>query len=424
MKTIVSALQAHPQVSDYKINLHEKQSYELFFVKGRLETVRCTETTDKEVTVYADHGEFKGDASFYVYPSTDVVQLKALIGEAVGKALLIDNKTYTLPEKEEGSYVVESNFASFEPGELAARIAKAVFAANDVENAALNAVEIFINRHTERVLNSKGLDKTQVRYDAMVEAIPTYNGEKQSVELYEQYNFGSFDEQELVSEIAGKLREVRARYEAVKPEEAIRCPVILNREELQSLFENIAYDLSFGAVYMQANLHKKGDAIQKDITGDAIGIVMAGEADGSISSRKFDGDGLRLTPTRIVDGGKAAAYHGGNRFAQYLDEVPTGDMNCICVDVGTVTEEEFTQGESLEVISMSGLQVDFYSDYIGGEVRLAYHRRDGVTVPVTGISISGKLSEVLGSIRLSEKPGVFDSYTGPEKAILTGMTVF
>ena len=424
MKTIIELLKKHPQVSDYKINLHEKQSYELFFVKGKLETVRCTDTCDKEVTVYVNHGEFKGDAQFFVYPSTDEMQLQALIEEAVGKALMLDNKNYELPEKEEGSYTVASNFADYAPADLAAHIAKAVFAANTVENASLNAVEIFINKHTLRVVNSKGLDKTQVKYDAMVEAIPTFNGEKQSVELYEQYNFSSFDAADVAREVAGKMAEVKARFEAVKPEEAINCPVILNKQELESLFGNLVYDLSYGSVYMKANLHKKGDAIQKNITGDRIGLVMVGEAEGSVNSSKFDSDGLALGSMRIIENGVAVNYHGGNRFAQYLGEVPTGDMHCFCVDAGTAGEEVFTAGETLEVVSMSGLQVDFYSDYIGGEVRLAYWHKDGKTLPVTGISISGKLSEVLGSIRLSEKKGLFDSYVGPEKALLTGMTVF
>ena len=70
MNTMIAALKANAQVSDYKINLTAKESYECFYVKGRLETVRCTETCDKVVTVYVDHDGFKGDSQFYVYPST------------------------------------------------------------------------------------------------------------------------------------------------------------------------------------------------------------------------------------------------------------------------------------------------------------------------------------------------------------------
>ena len=73
---------------------------------------------------------------------------------------------------------------------------------------------------------------------------------------------------------------------------------------------------------------------------------------------------------------------------------------------------------------MSGLQVDFFSDYIGGEVRLAYYH-DGESVrAVTGISISGKLSQVLGSIRLSKESTVYNSFVGPRQAILQDMKIF
>ena len=84
----------------------------------------------------------------------------------------------------------------------------------------------------------------------------------------------------------------------------------------------------------------------------------------------------------------------------------------------------FTQSPCLEVLSMSGLQVDSYNDYIGGEVRLANYNDGNTITPVTGISITGKLSEVLNSIRLSKNIAVHDRYVGPEKAILSGMKIF
>ena len=73
---------------------------------------------------------------------------------------------------------------------------------------------------------------------------------------------------------------------------------------------------------------------------------------------------------------------------------------------------------------MSGLQVDFYNDYIGGEVRLAYYHDGSKTIPVTGISISGKLSEVLNHIRLSAETAVHNGYSGPRKALLSQMQIF
>ena len=73
---------------------------------------------------------------------------------------------------------------------------------------------------------------------------------------------------------------------------------------------------------------------------------------------------------------------------------------------------------------MSGLQVDFFNDYIGGEIRLAYYCDDEKITPVTGISITGSLKQVLSSIRLSTETAVDDSYSGPAKAILSQMKIF
>ena len=73
---------------------------------------------------------------------------------------------------------------------------------------------------------------------------------------------------------------------------------------------------------------------------------------------------------------------------------------------------------------MSGLQVDFYNDYIGGEVRLAYYHDGERSIPVTGLSVSGSLNHVLEHIRLSSRLSLQDSYYGPEKALLKEMKVF
>ena len=422
MKLIIDALTSNPQVSDYKVNITAKESYELFFVKGKLETVRATSTCDKQVTVYADHGECKGDSQFFVYPSTTQEELTTLVEKAVEKALLINNKTYTLPENEAGCFEVPSNFQDYELPALADTISKCVFRANTLPNADLNSVEVFVNRYTETVRNSRGIYKTQVRYDAMVEAIPTYNGENESVELYQQYNFSALDEAAIEAEIRGKLQEVKARYEAVKADFPLEGNVILNKLELSELFSNIAYDLNYGSQYSHASLFHKGDAIQKNPTADKLCITMAGLLPGNIRSACFDSDGMALGSTVIVEDGVAVNYFGANRFGQYMGEIPTGNLRCLKVAPGTAKITENTPG--LEVVSMSGLQVDFYNDYIGGEVRLAYYRNGEKTVPVTGISITGKLSQVLSHLQLSEKTAICDSYEGPDKAILSDMKIF
>ena len=103
MMNLESMLRADSRVTDYKINIHQIKSYEMFFVKGKLETVRRTNTCDTQVTVYVSHGEFLGNADFLVYPSTTDEALAELLSQAAAKAMLIDNKPYSLPAGETGT---------------------------------------------------------------------------------------------------------------------------------------------------------------------------------------------------------------------------------------------------------------------------------------------------------------------------------
>ena len=424
MNTIIKHLQSHKGVSAYKINLRRKESYELFFVKGNLETVRNTDNTDKEVTVYVDHGDFRGHAQFFVYPSTTEEELDKLVEEAAEKAKLIDNPHYELVAGETGEYAVPTNFDQWDAADLAAEISNTVFAANTLDVTSLNALEIFINRITETVVNSRGLHRKQVRWTGMVEAIPTATEKGESVELYEQYNFNTLDLPTLSVEIGEKLQQAKARHDAKRLEITGTPKVILNAQELSELFWNFAYDLNFATVYSHHNLYKKGDQIQTAPQGDTLGITMTSALPGCAGNRCFDSDGMTLADQRIIDSGKAVAYHGSNRFAQYLSETPTGSLPCIRLDAGSADEADLTAGPYLEIVSMSGIQTDFYSDYVGGEIRLAYWHDGQQIRPVTGISVSGKLSEVLNNIRFSKELTVSGNYGGPKKAIIEGMNIF
>ena len=198
--------------------------------------------------------------------------------------------------------------------------------------------------------------------------------------------------------------------------------MILNKQELGELFRNISRDLHFSTVYAHAGLFHKGDDIQTAPTGDTITVTMAGSLPGNIRSACFDHDGMTLKDTCIVENGKAIAYYGDNRFGQYLQETPTGNLRCLQVKPGTACAPY--PGAYLDVRSMSGLQVDFFNDYIGGEIRLAYYCDGEKTIPVTGISITGSLKQVLSSIRLSCSSAVYDGYCGPDQAILQDMKIF
>ena len=224
---VIDILKNTSGISDWKVLSTRTESTELFFVHKNLETVRSTDTTDVKVSVYVSHDDSLGEATFSVYASYDDAKIAEEIEKAKKKANIISNQPYSIPENEKGDYVSGSNFVNYKPHQLASFISKACFEADDMDGSSINALEVFVYRDEVSLRNSRGIDKTQVKYRAMVEAIPTFNGEE-SVELYEQYNFTEFERELVKAEISKKMREVRDRYEAKPPVNKLTFPVVLD----------------------------------------------------------------------------------------------------------------------------------------------------------------------------------------------------
>lgn len=422
MKDIITLLE---QAKDcqFRVSTRQTESYELYFVHEKTETVRATSYTTRSVTVYTDHDGFKGDYTFNISPSDTEEQLIKKIADAKERSLLICNEMYSLPAAEQENSEIPSNFSGRSLQELAAAIADACFGADMPEGGSINALEVFVYRETVTVQNSNGLNKSEHKYRAMVEAIPTWTEDGQSVELYEAMNFTNLDEAEITAEITEKLREVRDRYHAKKPNEQLSVPVLLRTPEIAQLAGELVRPLNYSSIYSKTNLYGKGDDVQQRTDGDAITIECKAGVPGSRFSALFDSDGSALRDRVVIEGGVAKSAYGNNRFAQYLKEECTGELPCIEMTAGTLTDDELRGMTYLECASLSGLQVDLYNDYIGGEVRLAYLVKDGVKTPLTGISISGKLSEVLPTLRLSDSRRTHDNFFGPDRALLQKMTI-
>ena len=425
MIDIISLLKGNNQVSDFRVKWLLTDSYEAFYVHKKVEVLRAVSTEECSVTVYVDHDGGKGESSFSLYDSTTLDEAKRKIELSVERARMICNNAYEIPCGDKAFYDVESNMKDYAMNELCEKIATAVFKAETFDCGSLNAVEVFVTKRKENIVNSKGVDKTQITYSAMVEAIPTWTEGGESVELYENYRFTHFDEQDVISEIEGKMVEVRDRRIAQKPAVPMNCPVVIGAKEIDSLIDELCSQLNYSSVYSHANVHSIGDKMQENPVGDGLTVEMKGAIEGSPFSAKFDDDGLTLKDKVIVENGVVKGYFGSNRFGQYLGEKEiTGNLYCMSLCLGSATKGVLSGKQYVELVSLSGLQVDLYNDYIGGEVRLGYlYNEAGEKTPITGISISGSLKSALNAIRLSNQKTVKGAYEGPDFAILEGLTV-
>lgn len=412
-------------LNGWRVSETATESYELFFVHKNLETVRATDTVSTKATVYVDHDGKKGDSTFSVYASMTEDDLKKKIAAAAARAKLVFNEPYDLPAGGTLNVALPTNMDAEDMKTLGCRIAEAVFAADTVEGGSINACEIFLYRDTTRVRNSRGVDKTQRVCRVMIEAIPTFTTAQESVELYEDYRFTAFEPEKVTAEIAARMREVRDRAQAVKPQTPMTVDVLLRPFEIWCLLTELADDADYAAVYSHSNLHQLGDDLQANGTGDKLTFSLQGILPGCDQSAYFDADGVTLRDTRIIENGVVKNYYGSSRFGQYLGvQEPSGDLPpCVHAEPGTLNDSDIQSAPCLECASLSGLQVDLYNDYIGGEIRLAYYFDGEKTVPVTGITMSAKLSDVLASLRLSSRVCRERAYEGPDRLLMKGVAV-
>ena len=424
MSKAIELLKQNSQLSGWRVNETATKSYELFFVHKKLETVRATDTVTTGVTVYVDHDGKKGESSFELSAAMGEAEIQKKIDAAVQRARLVFNEPYELPDGEEMDKNMPSNVWDAEPKALGARIADAVYAADTVPGGSINACEIFLYKDTIRVINSRGINKTQRKGRVMIEAIPTFTEGMESVELYEDYRFTEFDADKVTAEIARRMAEVRDRFQAKKPETPLEISVLLRPAEILEMLWTLVDDLNYAAVYSHGNLHKTGDDLQENGTGDKLTVTLKAQVPGSEKSSWFDTDGASFHDTTVIENGVVTANYGSSRFGQYLGiQEPTGNLPCVKAEAGTMAKTDMNAKPYLECASLSGIQLDLFNDYIGGEILLAYYFDGEKTVPVTGISMSGKLSDVLKTMRLSREAVIEGAYEGPSLLLMPQMKV-
>ena len=404
----------------YLINQENRETYQLFFVKDQIETVRGGSFTEAEITVYLNHDGFLGDSKFKVFASSSDEEIIATIKEAKAKALSINNKPYNLVAKD---ILEDDNHDDRSLKEIAKDISNAIFSVKGHERSKLNATEVFVNRINKRVVNSLGLDKSSHSYKFMIETIPTYDSNNESVEIYAQHNFSIFSRKEIEEYIAEKLFEVEARGNVKKEKLPANMNVLLREEEVETVLSEFVYQLTYSSLFNQRNALNVGDKVQEEGDCDLLTLTMRGNIEGCSESALFDNDGSSFKDKVIIDKGVVKGFYGGNRFSQYVGQENTGSLELSELALGTLSKDGLKNEEYLECLQFSGIQCDYLNDYVGGEVRLAIWHKNGQKIPVSGFSISASLKEMLNHARLANYDVHSPSYHGPKFIYFRNMNV-
>ena len=422
MDRLINILKSDKELSDFKINYNKKESGEVFYVFDKIETVRLTNTLTVNVTIYIEHDGTLGLKSFLVASTATDDEIRQKINEAKIVARTIKNEKFDLVENIKSDDKLDFIFEGEKLLDVAKKVGNALLDVKTDKESGINALEVFASNITSGIINSRGVDRKVHTSNLFVEAIPTFTKDGDSVELYEAIETKELNFDKLREEIKEKLEEVENRYNAVKPLQELDLNVAFRAKELEQLFGELVYDFNYRVIYSHSNLLSVGDKLQTAPQYDKINLTLRGKIAGLAESALFDSDGSTLVDTKVVKDGVVAASFGSKRYADYLKKEPTGALSCVDLEPGSVDFKSYNE-PYLEVVSMSGLQFDQYSDYIGGEVRLAYIHEGGNITPITGISVSASFSDVLNKVKFSKEMAKTSAYNGPKYALFEGFKI-
>lgn len=414
LNKIIQILQSKG-INKWLINEIKTVSYEQFFVLQKLETTRKVETLESYVTIYNEFMEndttYLGNYSFIINHNISKKELENLINEAIYASKFVKNEYYELVKGDKKKTYVNKNKPS-NPFDLLQEIAN-IYISSSNQTCMFNSLELFYENTIVHLMNSEGVNYKKDVYKITVEAIPSYKDNEVKTELYRMFTYDDIDFNKIQEDSKNAIKEVLLRAKAMPSNYHGKANIILKDENVREMLQELISTLNYHSVYTKSNFKEIGDNLQ-DNPKSKLNINL-------IPSRKadfFDSDGVLLKETVVVSSGKIIDYFGNNRFGFYLNKKPTGMLPKMKVKPGNKKITDLKANSYIEIIDMSGIQVDLYAGYIGGEVRLANYYDGTKVYPISGFSFSGNLNGCINTFELSKEVTDIRGYVGPKYVLL------
>ena len=429
LEQIRKLLSENKNITGYKICETKIHSNELFFVKKNVDMDRAKDVHHFNVTVFIDSEEngkkLTGSSSTFLHPTMSEEEMGKAIDEATFAARYVKNPYYPLV-KPVSTYqkLPESKFEKESFPYWMNEITKAIYRNDIFDQGGINSCEIFLEKVETRIVNSEGVDASSVSYQCMVEFITTWKEEGEEIELYRCINCSDFDAELLASEVKNMITICRDKAIATSTPALHTFPVILTRGAVKDFFSYYHFKSSASFVYDKYSTWKVGDQLQgENVKGDRITIILDPLINNSTASASFDEDGFALSPIKLIDQGVLKQFAANMRYAHYLGVQPTGSIGNLVVERGSRTAQELQAEPHLMAAAFSDFSLDELTGDFCGEIRLAWYYDGEKTVPVTGGSISGNVSELHHEIYLSKERQKDNGFEGPLMVKIMNCTI-
>lgn len=411
------------QLYGYKIINNHTHRYDLYFIKQELDMNRYVDTNEYELTIYKEFADNKlGIASAMFDESMDIDEIEEKIEELIFNATYATNKKFDLVKKANFKNVVKDvNFHKESLKEAAFMIADAIFDTDKYDKGFVNSCEIFVYFKETNLYTSTGIEYTYCRQYAEIELITSWI-DKQDVELYKFLEIDSLDSNYLNMEINKMFLDCKNRSNAIPTIEIKNAKVMLTELALKQFFEFFINKTNASTIYNKMSDYYVDKKIINSIKGEKFTIQALEKLENSTNNTPFDSDGIILKSRTLIEDGIVKNLWGTQQYCQYLSTKATGEYYNFVVSCGNSKQEEI-KFDYLEIVSLSGLEIDPLTGDFGSEIRFAYYHNKNKIKYFTGGTITGNIYKSLPSLMISAEEYHQNNFWGPKYIIIDNVNV-
>ena len=416
LKTLLDVLKASG-ADAWEVTDKTEEGWEFYFIRHRLDQHRAKNIRSFSVRVFRKNGDFLGSAKANLSADASAEEMRRTVDGLYRDASYVKNPAYTLGgprgEKDPGAP------ASVDLKAISADFLDTLASVPETASEDLNSYEVFVSRISRRVLNSEGVDVSDVYPSSMVEAVVNARKDGHEIELYRLFKSGTCSREQLTAELSETLAYGRDRLVASPTPALGTYDVVFSTDPARELYNYYIDRLYTALVYRGMSDWKTGDAVAPE----NLTLRAAAFLPNSSRNAAHDAEGAPVRDLTLIERGKAVSYWGERQFSQYLGLEDSFIASNFEVSGGTESAEELRRGDFLEVVEFSDFQVDVITGDLAGEIRLAYLHRDGKVIPVSGGSVSGNMGKLIRNFRFSKELRQYDCLLIPSVSRLGGATV-
>lgn len=417
----ISSVLKQNNISTYLINEKIQETVELFFIKKYLDMRRMKEVHHYLLTVYCefdkDGKKMLGSSTTSIFNGMTEEEIDTVVKSAYYAASFVCNPYYELPSgKKEECVDMKSSLSSHTLSENAIILTEALFAEDTLEEVFLNSAELFVEKETNHIINSKGIDVSFQKYCINGEFIAQCI-KPQDVETHQTFAYLNSDTEALKAKVKQTLEITLARANAAVAPASGDYTVILSGKHVEKIFRYYLERSSASMIYPKYSNYELSCNVQGEaVSGELLNVTLKAIV-------PFSDEGIRMIDRPLLTDGKLQTIQGNSRFSYYLGMEPTGNYESISVQAGTKSFADMKSGKYLYVVNFSDFQMDTFSGHFAGEIRLAFLCDGKSVTPVTGGSINGNLLEAQKKLTFSKEMQVEKNFEGPFAIRLENVSV-